>query len=251
MEDSYGSILFAFAYLAIIWIFLLIIIFKNLSKGNFKNRDNTWKWTFLAYLLLASGDAFHLGARIILFFMGISSSDQIYHIIIGTGYLVSGISMTYFYISIFHSWASLYGKEYSSPKKIKLYITILYAAFVLRLILLFLPYNQWFGGNPTVDFGFNFRIITAIPLYIIGIISVMLLFKDSNTEKKKSTGIDEKINRANFYASIWFLISYVCYSITLFLVVDYPITGMFMIPKTIAYIIAFFYHYKGILNRNL
>jgi hypothetical protein len=65
---------------------------------------------------------------------------------------------------------------------------------------------------------------------------------------KNPTGINVKLNVGNYKAAIWFLVSYATYSVTLFLVAIYPLTGMFMIPKTIAYVIAFFYHYKNLLN---
>ena len=247
VQDNLSSAIFMICYLAIIWLFLTILIVKN--KSSFKEKSDAWKWTFIAYFLLGFGDLFHLGFRIYIYFAGIGPDEHFTNITIPAGYIISGITMTYFYIAIFHAWAALYGESYSTPTKIKLIKIILYLAFILRLVLMALPYNRWYEGDATADFGFDFRIITAIPIYIIGVTSVLLLFNSSKAEKKNPTSIDTKINKGNFNAAIWFIVSYVSYSITLFLVGIFPLTGMFMIPKTIAYIVAFFYQYKTLLNR--
>jgi hypothetical protein len=247
VQDNLSSAIFMIVYISLIWIFLIILILK--TKSSFKEKTGSWKWTFLAYFLLGFGDLFHLGFRIYIYFAGIGPDEPFTNITVPAGYIISGITMTYFYIAIFHAWSSLYGEKYSTPSKIKTYRIVLYLAFILRLILIALPYNRWYEGDATLDFGFDFRIITAIPIYIIGIISVLLLFNSSKAEKKDPTGIDSKINKGNFNAAIWFIVSYVSYSITLFLVALFPLTGMFMIPKTIAYLIAFFYHYRTMLNR--
>ncbi|MFX0024222.1 MAG: hypothetical protein ACFE9S_17985 [Candidatus Hermodarchaeota archaeon] len=249
MQDNMGSIGFMIFYLVIIWIFLIKLIINNARGGKFKSRNIAWKWIFIAFFLLGFGDLFHLGFRIFNYFAGFSDGDPFYMITLGLGYIISGLTMTYFYVAVFHAWASIYGETYSTPSKIRMFTIILYIAFIARVILMFLPFNHWFEGSGTVDFGFDFRWITAIPIYIVGIISVFLLFKDSRIEMKEQKGIDPQINRGNFHASIWYIVSYVSYSITLFLVAIFPLTGLFMIPKTIAYLVAFFYHYKTILNR--
>jgi len=222
---------------------------KNSQEWLFKSKPGYWKWIFLAYFLLGFGDLFHLGFRIYIFFSGLGPDEFFTNMTIGSGYVISGLTMTYFYIAIFHAWAEIYGVKYSTHSKIKLYLVILYLAFILRVVLMFLPYNRWFEGNATVDFGFDFRIITAIPIYIIGIISVFLLFKSSKAELKNPSNIGSEVDKANYKASIWFIVSYISYSITLLLVAIIPLTGLFMIPKTVAYLVAFIYHYKNILNR--
>jgi len=249
VPDNLYSVIFMGTYLVIIWVFLIKLIIQNIKGGKLKARDAAWKWNFLAYFLLGFGDLFHLGFRIYIFIAGYGPDDHFTNLFIGLGYIISGLTMTYFYIAVFHGWAKTYGTTYSTPKKIKLYTVIIYIAFILRFILMMLPYNRWYEGDATVDFGFDFRIITAIPLYIIGILAVFLLFSHSRAEAKDLKGIDPIRNKGNFYASIWFLVSYITYTITLLLVAIYPLTGLFMIPKTIAYLIAFFYHYKTMLNR--
>ena len=235
----------------IIWVFLIKILWSKIQEKSLKNQHMVWKWTFLAYFLLGFGDLFHLGLRIIVYFAGWGPDDHLTNLFIGSGYVITGISMTYFYIAIFHAWAKLYGEKYSTPLKVKIFTAVLYSAFIVRLILMALPYNRWYEGISTVDFGFDFRIITSLPIYVIGLITVYLLIRDSIAEKKHTTGIDPEINKGNYIAALWYIISFLTYSITNFFVAFFPLTGLFMIPKTIAYLVAFYYHYKTLLKKDI
>ncbi|MFX0148321.1 MAG: hypothetical protein ACFE8E_11330 [Candidatus Hodarchaeota archaeon] len=248
MEDNWGTISFLIFYLAFIWIFLALAIIKGLRSHTLNQKSSVWKWTFLSYFFLAFGDVFHLGFRIFLFLAEVPLESELFKLLLGIGYVVTGVTMTYFYIALLHAWSKLYGEKYSSPSKIKLYLGISYVAFITRIILILLPYNHWFDYIPPLDFGFDFRIITSIPLYVIGFITVGLLFKDSKAEKNEFTGINININKANYMASIWFIVSFACYSITLFGVVYISLLGLFMIPKTVAYLVALYYHYKYLLK---
>ncbi len=160
--------------------------------------------------------------------------------------------MTYFYIALMHAWKEMYGKteKYARYKTVKLLLVIQYIAFIVRVVLVSLPQNRWLEGDATVDYGFDFRIISAIPIYVIGLTTVAMLFKASIAEKKNpSEDIDAERNRGMFMAAIWYVVSYATYSVTTFLVAIYPLTGMFMIPKTIAYLVALYYHYTTMLKK--
>jgi hypothetical protein len=248
-QDNLGSIIFIIIYLSIIWFFLIKLILQNYQK--FKARTKEWKWIFVAYFLLGFGDLFHLGFRIYIFFAGLGPDTHFTNLTIGMGYIISGITMTYFYIAIFHAWISMYGKQFSDPKKIRIYTIILYLAFITRLGLMTLPFNHWYEGDATIDFGFDFRIITSLPIYVIGILSVYLLYRDSKAKLKTQSSNASGKDKANLNASIWYVISYISYSITMFFVSFIPLTGLFMIPKTIAYLVAFYFHYRYILNQPL
>jgi len=249
MQDNWGTISFLIFYLAFIWILLILAIIKNLKNPRLKQQSGVWKWTFLAYFFLGFGDIFHLGFRIYLFLANIPLDSALTRNLLGIGYTITSITMTYFYVAFLHAWSKQYGKKYSTPSKIKFYISIVYIAFIIRIFLIFLPYNHWFDFEPPLDFGFDFRIITSLPLYVIGFIAVGLIYMDSNAERKEFTGINVNVNKANYLASLWFMVSFICYSVTLFAVVYIPLTGLFMIPKTIAYLVALYYHYKYLFSK--
>ncbi|MHA2391862.1 MAG: hypothetical protein ACXAEX_07820 [Promethearchaeota archaeon] len=249
ISDTIESIIFIIFYLGVIWIFLIKLILKNAKSKTFRNREKFWKWTFLAYFLLGFGDIFHLGFRIIVFFSGWGPNDHMTNLLISSGTVITSITMYYFYIAIFHMWANIYSTQYSTEPKIKLYTIIQYIAYTSAIVLLFLPYNHWYEGDATIDFGFDFRIMTAIPIYLIGFITLKLLLTSSKAEKNNPSGIDTDINKGNYRAALWYIVSFATYSITIFFVAIYPLTGLFMIPKTIAYLVAFYYHYKTMLNK--
>lgn len=145
----------------------------------------------------------------------------------------------------------MYGEHFSTPKQIHIYTIILYLAFITRLGLMLLPFNHWHEGDATIDFGFDFRIITSLPIYVIGILSVYLLYRDSKAKLETQSSNASGKDKANLNASIWYIISYISYTITMFFVSFIPLTGLFMIPKTIAYLVAFYFHYRYILNQPL
>ena len=190
-----------------------------------------------------------MGFRIFIFFSGLELESELAKILFGVGFVMTNITMTYFYVALFHAWAKLYGNNYSTKKNVKFYFIIVYICFLIRIFLILLPYNHWFDYEPPLDFGFDFRIITAIPLYIIGFLTVGFMFKHSKTELQNPSNINPDWSRGNYNASICYIVSFICFSFTVFLVVYIPLMGLFMIPKTIAYLIALYYHYKYLLSK--
>lgn len=251
MQDNWGSILFSLFYLVLIWTFLIKLIYTSKKKGtlteNFQN--HTWKWIFIPYFLLALGDIFHLISRSIVFFLQVDPNIGLAAVTTGWGAIITGITMTYFYIAIFYMWARLYGETYSTPMKIKKYTIILYVMFALRIVLVCIPWNHYFGGDSIEEIGFDFRIVSATPIIVIGLISISLLLSSAKKEKNQLSRIDIKINKGNFNASIWYIVSYASYIPAVLLVAIYPMIGMLYIVKTIAYLMAFRYHYKHVLNK--
>jgi hypothetical protein len=233
----------------VIWAFLIWILIENRSK--IKERNKVWKLIFIGYFFLAFGDIFHLGFRIFMFFAGIDIESELAGNLFGYGFIITSITMTYLYIELFRAWKEIYGSIYSTTNRILLFELIIDVAFILRIVLLLNPYNHWFDVDPVWEFGFDFRILSAIPFYIIGLIAVGLLLKDSLAEKRNPTGINQDWNEGNYKASIWFIISYAFYSITTFLVIYIPATGMAMLPKTIAYLVALYYHYKYLFKKTI
>lgn len=250
MPQSLGAILFMIFYLGILWFFLAKIIVQNLRQNTFNQRGAVWKWTLVAYFLLGFGDIFHLGSRIFVFFVPFQMTTAFATRLVETGSIITGITVTYFYIALLHMWKHVYGDHSFNPQKIRIFFILAYSTFIARVVLLLLSYTGWFGGDVNILFGFNTRILSDIPIYIIGFLTIGLLLHSSKIEKTHSTaGIDSLRNQGNYKASLWFIVSYVMFSFTVFLVGTYPIAGLFMIPKTIAYLIAFYYHYTTILTQ--
>lgn len=246
MEDNFYSIAFLLFYLLCIWITLVFVLIRNRDK--LSSRKNYWRFTFLAYFLLAFGDIFHLGSRTIIFVSGIDPNLEISRLFLGLGLILTGLTVTYFYVAFFHLWKNVFSPKYSKEAKIGFYIILIYYLFIIRILLILTPFNNWFYVDNDESY-YYFRLITNIPLYIIGISVIYLLLRDSLRElkRKEEIQIPRNLVISSFYTSILFVLSFIFYTITIFGIISIPLLGMFMIPKTIAYLIALYFHVKYIL----
>ena len=232
--DNLGSVLFMAIYLAVIWFVLARAARRGLVKGCAGRL-----WIFLAYLLLGLGDLFHLGLRVGIFFLGLDPEAPAPSLALGWGYIVTAVTMTYFYIALFHAWNSFYGKERVPAARRRGWGVALYAALLAKAALVALPLNAWFGGDPSAALGFDFRIVSALPTYFVGGAAIYLFLRDA-----RGSGASDRAHRA---ASLWYLVSFGAYSLTRFLVSAWTTAGLFMIPKTLAYLAALYHHSRAVL----
>ncbi len=253
-EDFFWVIIFIFVYFAIILSVLIKLFIVNLRETSWKKQKPSWKWIFFAYFILAFGDMAHLGLRVVIYFSGIDQTGIFADFLLGLGYIASGVTMTYFYIAVLHALIDIYGDRYSASYN-KKFTIIAYAGFILRIALISAPYNHWFDGIgmdvSAVDFGFDFRILSAVPIFIVGIAAIIYLYKAVNNEISNPTGIAPEINAGMSGAARWYIASYICYGIAVFFIAAYPAVGFLYIPKTIAYLMALYWHYKTLLNKRV
>ncbi len=256
MIDSAPSILFLWCYLGTIW-WVLVRTWKNKPK----NPPKSWTLLFGAFFLLAFGDVFHLLPRTYLWFQySFNSQLDIYTsplgiMISGIGLIFTGATMTVFYLFFYLFWKEQYINHLDilglakTKNKIRIYDGIAYASVIIRSILLFLPWNNY-GASPVYYLGFlSFRLLTNFPLYVIGM-EVLLLFLKGYNVTKNSGAIPSDVNHALKHSSIWIIVSFITYTISLLGSPIFPIFGMLMIPKTIAYLLVLYYMQKHILNNS-
>jgi len=200
---KYGESLFDIIYLLLVIITGIIILTKSESK-----LSKLMGW---AVLILGCGDAFHLVPRVLNYFINYD-----FNIYLGVGKLVTSITMTIFYILMYYIYLDDY--KVKENKTITLSIWLL---SIIRIILCLFPQNGWFTNeNP-----FIWGIIRNIPFAILGLIIVILFFN-----KRKGD---------NIFKYIWLLVllSFIFYFIVVVGASSTKLLGMFMIPKTICYII--------------
>ena len=108
--------------------------------------------------------------------------------------------------------------KYKRKKYLDLSIWIL---SIIRIILCLLPQNNWITNDSSLMIG----IIRNVPFVILGIIIIIMYFN------KKS---DDKC-----FKNIWIfvLLSFLFYIPVVVGASSIPILGMFMLPKTICYIL--------------
>jgi hypothetical protein len=165
-------------------------------------------------LVLGCGDAFHLVPRIIaLNTTGLES----YTAALGFGKLVTSITMTFFYVILYHVWKIRYDVSGSN----KLTISV-YALAVIRIALCLFPQNRWLSS----DAPFIWGIYRNIPFTVLGLIIIIIYFQMAG---KKNDGT---------FKFLWLavLLSFVLYIPVVLWADVNPIIGMLMIPKTCAYV---------------
>lgn len=164
-------------------------------------------------LVLAGGDAFHLVPRII----GLNSPLGLegYTAALGIGKLVTSITMTIFYVMLYHFWQQYTGKQ--QDRKVTLAVWGLAA---MRIILCLFPQNAWTSANAPVIWG----VYRNIPFVALGALIVVLLWKEGKTDSGfKWAWLAVTLSFA-FYIPVvlWADVS--------------PMIGMLMLPKTCCYV---------------
>ena len=198
----HGETIFDICYLAIAVIVGCYILMKKLDKLGMLMGG--------AILVLGSGDAFHLIPRILNYFINYDFTA-----FLGIGKLITSITMTIFYIFMFY----IYEENYKDNKKQIEYG--IWGLAIVRLLLCLLPQNGWVTNNGTIMMG----IVRNVPFVLIGIIIIILYFNKRDKDK---------IFR---YIWIYVVLSFAFYIPVVVGATIIPILGMFMLPKTICYIL--------------
>ncbi|MGL5043005.1 MAG: hypothetical protein ACRC6X_07935 [Culicoidibacterales bacterium] len=165
-------------------------------------------------LILGFGDAFHLIPRAFGLITG-TMGEQVFWL--GLGKLITSITMTIFYVLLYRFWRLRYhvhgGKEVS---------ILIYALAGLRIGLCLFPQNQWFVAESPVIWG----IYRNIPFLLLGLIIIYLF------------AVKAKMKRDNSFKFAWVAISasFILYIPVVLWADKFPLVGVLMIPKTLAYL---------------
>ena len=125
--------------------------------------------------------------------------------------------MTIFYIILYYIWR----RRYNIKERKGLTFTI-YALAIIRIVLCFFPQNEWLNYNSPVSWG----IYRNIPFAIMGIIIIYIF----NSEVKKH-------NDKNFkFMALAIILSFALYVPVVLWGNVFPVVGVLMIPKTLAYV---------------
>lgn len=183
-----------------------------ISKGS--KSDKEYKLFGIMAVTLGCGDAFHLVPRAIaLCTVGLEH----YTVPLGIGKLITSVTMTIFYILLYHIWRKRYN--------IKGQQTLTYAVYIMaiaRVILCLFPQNQWTSANPPM----SWAIARNIPFAILGLIVIVIFYKSAKAAGDKA------------YKFMWLTIvlSFGFYIPVVLWAEKIPAIGMLMIPKTCAYV---------------
>lgn len=189
---------------------ITIGIIMILKAGNNKQ----FKLFGIMAVVLGVGDSFHLIPRAYaLLTTGLENNATA----LGIGKFITSITMTIFYIILYYIWR----RRYNIKERKGLTFTI-YALAIIRIVLCFFPQNEWLNYNSPVSWG----IYRNIPFAIMGIIIIYIF----NSEVKKH-------NDKNFkFMALAIILSFALYVPVVLWGNVFPVVGVLMIPKTLAYV---------------
>ena len=199
--------LFDTLYLTSVIAIGMIMILK---AGNNKQ----FKLFGIMAVVLGVGDSFHLIPRAYaLLTTGLENNAAA----LGIGKFITSITMTIFYVILYYIWR----QRYNIKGRKELTFSI-YALAIVRIVICFLPQNEWLNYNAPVLWG----IYRNIPFAIMGIIIIYIF----NSEVKKHGDTNFKFMALAIILSFALYVPVVLWGNTV------PLVGILMIPKTLAYV---------------
>lgn len=203
-------------------IYLSTVTFLGLQMFIGSKNNTLFKLFGIMTILLGFGDAFHLVPRMISLW---DKGPETYAFSLGLGKLITSVTMTVFYVILYHVWEMYY--KIRNNRNITI---IIYFLALVRIGLLFFPQNDWFNLNSPVLWG----IYRNIPFAIMGLIILVLFYRESK----------ETNDQVFKYMWLAILLSFGFYVPVVLWADVYPLVGMLMIPKTCAYVWAVWMGYK-------
>ena len=185
------------------------IVFATQAQG----RTVFWLLALLS-LVLGAGDAFHLVPRVVRELRG---TDEHTEARLGLGLQVSSITMTAFYVILYHIWRTLFPQVEISP----VVPAIVWVSALARIAICLLPQNNWLHaeGNPRLS------LLRNSIFAVTGIVMVALFLLSGDTG-----------GHGLWRMAIAITISFACYVPVTLWGHSNPKVGMLMIPKTCAYV---------------
>lgn len=180
-----------------------------------KSHENKqYKLFGIMAVVLGLGDSFHLVPRAIAL---CTTGLENYTTALGIGKFITSITMTIFYIILYHIWRIRYNVKGQKNTTIAIYLLAL-----LRIVLCFFPQNAWTSSAAPLSWG----IYRNIPFTLMGILIIVLFYKSSREHNDK------------LFKNMWLtiVISFGFYIPVVLFADMVPMIGMLMIPKTLSYV---------------
>ena len=195
-------------------VYLITVVTVGITMIIKCKKNAQYKLFGFMAIILGLGDSFHLVPRCIA--LCTTGLDN-YALSLGIGKLITSITMTVFYVLLYHVWLLRYREQKTK------YLTIsIYALAQIRLLLCIMPQNNWLTNNSPLSWG----IYRNIPFALIGLIVIILFYKSAKNNNDKNF----KWLYLTIILSFGFYIPVVLFAKTI------PMIGMLMIPKTCAYV---------------
>lgn len=195
-------------------VYLISVITIGLTMIAKSNGNKQYRLFGIMAVVLGAGDSFHLVPRAVA--LCTTGLDH-FTTALGTGKLITSITMTIFYIILYYVWRI----RYQINGQTGITITV-YLLSILRIILCLFPQNGWLSANASFSWG----IYRNIPFALLGLLIIILFYNSA----KKHSDSEFKYMWLTIVLSFGFYIPVVLWADTI------PMIGMLMIPKTCAYV---------------
>lgn len=218
--------LFNVAYLSTVWVLVALM-----AKGRARvaAEDTPYAARFLlAFVLLAAGDSFHVGARVVTALVGPEAATipvgGVQSSFLGLGMLATAYTMTVFYMVLADA------RRLQEGGKTDAAFWAMQILLGIRLVLMALPGNAWESPVPP----YAMSLLRNLPLAAAGFLMAVLFIVEGR----------KKGDRA--WAGIgWAMVaSYAFYTPVILFAARVPLLGLLMIPKTVAYVVMGLIAYK-------
>lgn len=165
-------------------------------------------------VLLGAGDSFHLVPRA---WTLCTTGLENFTVPLGLGKWITSITMTIFYVVLYHIWRQRYQMKGQNG-----ITAAVYGLAGLRIILCMMPQNDWLSASAPLSWG----IYRNIPFALMGLLIIVLFYQSAQKNNDKA------------FRWMWLTIvlSFAFYIPVVLWADVFPMIGMLMIPKTCAYV---------------
>lgn len=202
--------------------YLSTVITVGIMMIKSRTENTLYKLFGIMAVTLGFGDAFHLVPRVYgLLTEGLEANATA----LGIGKMITSVTMTVFYIILYHIWQKRY-----NAKNTRSLTAVMYSLAVARIFLCLAPQNEWTNYHAPLSWG----IYRNIPFAVMGLIIIVIFYKKAKENKDYS------------FKYMWFavMLSFAFYIPVVLLGEVFPMIGILMIPKTCAYVWVVFMGYK-------
>lgn len=207
-----------------VYLVLVITVGVLMIRGSGGNRQ--FRLFGIMAVVLGAGDAFHLVPRALaLCTTGLAA----YTVPLGLGKWITSVTMTVFYVLLYHVWQQRYKAGGRGGLTAAVYLLA-----GARILLCMMPQNQWLSAEAPLSWG----IYRNIPFAMLGLLMIVLFYRSARRQK----------DRAFRWMWLTILLSFGFYIPVVLWADAVPMIGMLMIPKTCAYVWTVLIGYQAMKN---
>jgi hypothetical protein len=195
-------------------LYLTIVITMGIQMIKNAKGMKQYRLFGIMAIILGAGDAFHLVPRAVALN---TTGLENFTVALGIGKFITSITMTVFYVILYHVWRNRYKIQGK-----KALTAVVYVLALIRVVLCLFPQNAWTSAQAPLSWG----IYRNIPFAMLGVLIIVLFYQSA------------KQNKDVLYRYMWLTIvlSFAFYIPVVLWADSLPIIGMMMIPKTCAYV---------------